>query len=316
VIGAAALILSLSLAASAGAGPPAYLRTIGSPGPDPGQLVLVRGVTIGSDGDVFVLDQSYVSRFHPDGSFVSRWDPCIGLVPFYNTAQGIRADRAGSIYVSTTGGGYPSLVRRFDEDGALITDFTGDAAGNPLGSPWGMSNASGGLGMFIADGGTLWSLRGGQLSRLPNVSGCDPGELWSATGVALVGGELYVTEYSDRLQRLALTGAFLAELGSTSGCGQTRLYPRFVTARNASSVLVVDMLTDIVQIVGTSGAVLQAWGGTGSAHGLFYGPSDAAVGPDGLIYIADAWNGRVEVFDSGPTATARTSWGSLKTLYR
>lgn len=312
----AATALMLSFVASVGAAPPAYLHTIGSPGSAPGQLGLVAGVTIGSDGDVFVLDQSYVSRFHPDGSFVSRWDPCAGLVPFYNVAQGIEADRAGSIYVSTRGGGYPSLVRQFGEDGTLITDLAGDDAGNLLGSPWGMSNVSPGFGLFIADGGSLWSLRGGHLSRLSNVSGCGPGELWSAAGVALVGGELYVTEYSDRLQRLDRTGAFLAELGSTSGCGEIRGYPRFVTEWDANSVLVVDMLTNIVQIVGTSGAVLETWGGTGSAHGSFNGADDAAVGPGGLVYIADGWNGRVEVFGSAPTATAQTSWGSLKVLYR
>jgi hypothetical protein len=82
---AVALVASIAVPTSASATPPPYLRTIGSAGYDPGQLGLVTGVAIGSDGDVFVLDGAYVSRFHPDGTFVSRWDPCVGLIrPYQN----------------------------------------------------------------------------------------------------------------------------------------------------------------------------------------------------------------------------------------
>jgi len=305
---AVALVASIGVPRSVTATPPPYLRTIGSPGYDPGQLGLVTGVAIGSDGDVFVLDGAYVSRFHPDGTFVSRWDPCVGLVRPEQNAQGLESDRDGTIFVSTRGGGYPAVVREFDESGALLGQHDG------LGDPWGMGYSSG-YGLFIADGGRLWRLQTGQLTLLPNVSGCGSGELWGASSVAVVGNAVFETEYSERLQRLATGGAFVSELGSVAGCGAIRGYPRFIAPRDAGSVLVVDMLTNVVQIVGTSGAVLETWGGTGSTHGLFYGANCAAVGPDGLIYIADGWNGRVEVYGSGPTAVATSTWGQLKTRY-
>ncbi|MFI5372764.1 MAG: hypothetical protein ACHQ52_14500, partial [Candidatus Eisenbacteria bacterium] len=144
---------------------------------------------------------------------------------------------------------------------------------------------------------------------------CGPGDVWSASGMAVVGNAVFETEYSDRLQRLTTGGAFVSELGSVAGCGSIRGYPRFIAPRDPSSLLVVDMLTNVVQIVGTSGAVLETWGGTGSTHGLFYGADGAAVGPDGLIYIADGWNGRVEVYSPGPTAVEGVSWGQVKIRY-
>jgi hypothetical protein len=304
----AALLLSSSLAPFAAAAPPAYLRTIGA-----GQLGTALGVAIGSDGDVFVLDGNDVSRFHPDGTFVSRWDPSVGLILPYQNAQGIESDRNGSIFVSTRGGGYPAHVREFDESGGLIADYTGNGPGENLGDSWGMGYSNGRL--FITDG-RLWRLQLGQLTLLPNLEGCGPGELWNATSVAVIGNNLYETEYSERLQRLTIGGAFVAELGSVAGCGQIRGYPRFVAPDGAGAVVVVDMLTNFAQIVTTDGVVLATWGGTGSAHGQFSAAGPAAVGSDGLIYITDVGNNRVEVYSPGPTPTQRSSWGQVKTVYR
>ena len=310
------LLALIGVVAPLCAAPPAYLRTIGSPGTAPGQLGLVTGVAIGSDGDVFVLDGAYVSRFHPDGTFVSRWDPCIGLIRPEQNAQGLQSDRNGTIYVSTRGGGLSALVREFDESGALIADHNGDGPGNTLGEPWGMGYTAS-FGLAIADmTAGLWRLHGGLLTRLPNGAGCAPGEVWSPTGVAILAGNLYVTEYSERLQRLDSGGGFIAELGSTGGCGSIRGYPRFVAPDGAGGMVVVDMLTNVAQIVGTSGGVLATWGGTGTGHGSLYGADGAAVGSDGLIYIADGWNGRIEVYSPGPTAATASTWGRVKTLYR
>jgi hypothetical protein len=207
------------------------------------------------------------------------------------------------------------VVREFDESGTLLGQHSGDLLGHTLGEPWGMGYSSG-YGLFIADGSRLWRLQSGQLTLLPNLAGCGAGELCSASSVAVVGNAVFETEYSERLQRLTTGGAFVSELGSVAGCGSGRGYPRFIAPRDAGSLLVVDMLTNVVQIVGTSGGVLETWGGTGSTHGLFYGANAAAAGPDGLIYIADSWNNRVEVYGPGPTAATGASWGQVKIRYR
>jgi len=312
-----ALLLVTSIPASAA--PPVYLRTIGSPGTGSGQFAgVVMGVTLGSSGDVFVVstEPPRVTRFHPDGTFVAEWDPTAGLPAPYTQPQGIESDGAGTIYVDMKGQGYPSHIRVFDENGVLAGDFTGDLIGNTLVEPWGMGHA-GTTGLIVADmGSRLWQLRNGQLTLLPNSAGCGPGQLESASGVAVVGGQLYETEYSERLQRLSSTGGFIAELGSTAGCGNIRAYPRFVAAYGTGSLIVLDMLTNVAEIVSTTGAVLDSWGGTGNGHGSFDGVTDAVMAPDGTLYVADGWNRRVEVYGSGPTAAVGASWGQLKIRYR
>jgi DNA-binding beta-propeller fold protein YncE len=44
------------------------------------------------------------------------------------------------------------------------------------------------------------------------------------------------------------------------------------------------------------GRLLRRWGGPGSANGEFARPRALALGPDGLLYVADACNHRIQVF--------------------
>ena len=78
----------------------------------------------------------------------------------------------------------------------------------------------------------------------------------------------------------------------------------------------VDPLSHTAEIITTSGARAVVWGGQGSGPDQFYGPFDIATDAQGRIYVADAWNGRIQVFDSGPTPARPTTWGRLKTIYR
>ncbi len=52
----------------------------------------------------------------------------------------------------------------------------------------------------------------------------------------------------------------------------------------------------------------RMWGSLGSAPGQFSNPSGIAVDGDGLVYVADSSNDRIQVFQ--PDATFVRSWGS------
>lgn len=58
----------------------------------------------------------------------------------------------------------------------------------------------------------------------------------------------------------------------------------------------------------TETEALQAWGSNGSGDGQFTTPRGLAVGPDGSIYVADAGNHRIQVFD--PEGQFLLKWGS------
>jgi sugar lactone lactonase YvrE len=58
----------------------------------------------------------------------------------------------------------------------------------------------------------------------------------------------------------------------------------------------------------TETSAMATWGSNGSGDGQFITPRDVAVGPDGSIYVADAGNHRIQVFDQDGKFLLK--WGS------
>jgi hypothetical protein len=61
-------------------------------------------------------------------------------------------------------------------------------------------------------------------------------------------------------------------------------------------VYVVDALFHALQIFDGSGRLLLGLGGQGRERGEFWLPAGVFVGDDDLIYVADSYNQRVQVF--------------------
>ncbi len=72
--------------------------------------------------------------------------------------------------------------------------------------------------------------------------------------------------------------------------------PKGLAVDGAGNVLVVEGYFDLVQVFTGEGQLLGVFGGSGTAPGRFWLPGGAAT--DGrLLYVADTFNGRVQVFD-------------------
>ena len=80
--------------------------------------------------------------------------------------------------------------------------------------------------------------------------------------------------------------------------------PRDVATAQDGSLYVADSLNHRIVHLDPQGIYLNAWGVYGNVlegtvpGGLLNEPWGVAVGPDGLVYVADTWNHRIQVFTS------------------
>lgn len=78
--------------------------------------------------------------------------------------------------------------------------------------------------------------------------------------------------------------------------------PRGLAVAPDGDVYVADLANSRISVFGPDGAFKRTFGHLGAQPGKgkpgeFNEPSGVAVGPDGTVYVADAWNGRIQKFD-------------------
>src|SRR5579859_3184232 len=118
-------------------------------------------------------------------------------------------------------------------------------------------------------------------------------------------GNVYAGCSGDVVAKMSGNGSFITQWSSIS--------PSSLTFDNAIDyVFVIDTEDYTVNEFFPNGTNYQVWGGVGSGAGQFNGPSGIAVAPDGTIFVADAFNQRIQMFNgSVPAAPYITSWGTL-----
>jgi DNA-binding beta-propeller fold protein YncE len=79
---------------------------------------------------------------------------------------------------------------------------------------------------------------------------------------------------------------------------------------------VTDWLRTRVLAFTSAGGFIAEWGSPGTGPGEFDGPGAVAVDATGNVYVADAYNYRIQKFGTVPTPTRATTWGRLKRLFR
>ncbi|MBN1178386.1 MAG: TIGR03663 family protein, partial [Anaerolineae bacterium] len=150
-----------------------------------------------------------------------------------------------------------------------------------------------------------------------------PGQFSWPRGVAVAAdGTVYVADSQNhRIQAFDAAGTLVATWGSYGECGTgipapgTFCEPWDVAVGPDGSVYVADTWAHRVQRFTAEGAFLGAWGAFGqvgvdeSDQVVFYGPRSVAVGPDGLVYVTDTGNKRVQVFT--PEGERVAVWGEL-----
>ena len=275
MIRSAAAIGGIAIAAAVIAAPatadPEFLRQWGQVGTGPGQFRLPDGLAVDSGGSVWVADRdnNRIQRFTWDGKVQP-------FAPFkrhsltsrrgkFNLPYGVVVNGLGEIYVSDT---QNHRIQQFTRDGKLIR---------------------------------IW---GGK--------GSAPGQLNTPRGIALDAfGNVWVADHTNhRVQKFSHDGKLLGVFGrnggdGTAGSGPGEFFePRGLASDSEGNMYVAEMVNHRVQVLGNDGRFIRMWGKDGiggyevfgAGYGEFRLPYQVAIDKEGLVWVTDTDNERVQVF--------------------
>ena len=138
----------------------------------------------------------------------------------------------------------------------------------------------------------------GQLLRTIGQRGDQAGEFNYPTYIALAKGKLYVADTMNaRVQVLdAETGKpqlIIGEQGLNVG---DLMRPKGVSVDSEGNVYVIESYGDYLLVYNSKGEFLMPIGGTGSTEGKFYLPAGIWIDKRNRVFVADMFNGRIEIF--------------------
>jgi hypothetical protein len=273
-------------------GPPSFAFNIPPYSPVPGPYFFPASVAVGSNGVLYVTDQSErVVRFSSQGAYLGQWgSPGSGAGQFDGPA-GIAVDGSNNIYVVDT---YNNRVQKFTATGAYLGRWGsyGSAAGqfnSPLGIAIDSSNN-----VYVAENGNNRIQKftsGGTYLTQWGPAGFVP--LFSVAGVSVDhSNNVYVT--ADRtIQKFASDGTYITEWGGNGpGPGQFRDNISGIAIDGSDNIYATDGNDDRVQKFRSDGTFLTQWATISSAWAV------AADSTGNFVYVSDGAS--VEVFAYTP----------------
>lgn len=204
-------------------------------------------------------------------------------------------------------------ILRYRADGSRLPDWTGFA--RPVAVAPTTSAVYGTV--YVADylSDRITALNSdGTVARVWGRHGKGAGEFDAPSGVAVDRrGNVYVTDfYNHRVQQFTTGGKFVREWGSPGRRSGEFRYPTGIAVAPSGDILVADGFNNRVQRFTADGRYLARWGGTGFGFGgkwpgWFRLAKDVAVDSRGNMYVADAFNGRLQKFT--PDGRLLALWG-------
>ncbi len=217
----------------------------------------------------------------------------------------------GSVYVSDQRGKTP-LIQRFGLSGSFLGKWA--APSQPVGGePFQVSADRAGDIYVVEEPNNLGVEKfspTGARSTGWNGTGTPSGVFLEPRGVVAGNGNVYVSDYHNRVAEFTEAGAFIRQWGSAgSGPGQFSA-PDHMALDAVGNLYVLDKGNSRIEKFDANGAFLAQWGmstpnGT-LAPASVYGATGIAVGPSGFVYVANNYRFEIQKFTSG---------GQLVTVY-
>jgi len=286
----------------------------GAVGMEPGQFNHPRGLALGPDGHLYVVDSDNhrVQVFDPDGHLVRQWGSnCnlatgVGCTDLEGNGQfqepwGIEVDGAGRVYVADT---WNHRVQVFDSDGTFLTKWgTYGQTVNASALLYGPRDiAVDGQGrVFVTDTGNkrivVYDEQGNYLAQWGE-EGSEPGQFREPVGLATdAEGNIYVADtWNQRVQMFGPDLEFVREWPVEGWFGESVLNKPYLTVDAQGRVYVTDPEGYRVAVFATDGTLLATFGQYGYDESSFTLPTGITVDGSGRIYVSDSDGQRVMRF--------------------
>jgi tripartite motif-containing protein 71 len=284
-----------------------FLQEIRSPQSGDGQFGEVRGITVDSEGNIYLTDlgTGRVVVYAADGAYLRSWGGfnSEGLEGKFNGIVDVCVMPDGKIAVAEQYS--PRRIQIFEPDGSYISEIrladlnlgltylnavTTDAAGNFLvrgHETWSSQQTGGGTIIILSSAGQL-------LRHIRDV-----GIGWNdSAGLAVANDRIYVADqYSHRVIVFnTADGQLLESIGSYGTTG-TRTFGLAIDA--SGHLFLADRNSGKIRKLDPNYETVVVFGGLGTSDGEFEALTDLAVSPDGQrVYAIDESRHRVQIFDA------------------
>jgi uncharacterized protein (TIGR03663 family) len=293
-------------------------RVWGEIGTGPGQFNHPRGITVGPDGNVYVVDSDNhrVQVFDANGTFLHEWGSNCNLADGHGCVDpddtgplqygdgqfqepwGITADGDGLVYVADT---WNHRIQVFDARGTFLSKWgtygQTPSAEELLYGPRDVGvDASGRV--FVSDTGNKRIMvydRDGNLLHQWGGGGVVAGYFEEPVGTALdAEGNLYVADtWNQRVQVFDGDYAYLREWPVEAWYGESVVNKPYLAVDNLGRVYITDPEGYRVAAFSSEGDLLATFGRYGFDDSSFSLPTGIDVDDDGYIYVTDTDGQRV-----------------------
>lgn len=281
-----------------------------------GELLAPRNVTVGPDGNLYVLDSGNhrVVVFDQNGELLRTWGgPGAGDGQF-NEPWGIAVDEE-FVYVADT---WNHRVQKFTLQGQFVTRFgqsgttveLGQDSGGYFFGPRSLTLLDGNQILVTDTGNHRLQLfdRDGAFIRTIGQLGSSPGQFNEPVGLASTPGSVYLADtWNARIQRFTPELTPQLEWSIDGWAGDSTENKPYLAIDGAGRVYATDPENGRVLIFSADGEYLARFGQPGSEPASLGLPNGIAIDDEGNVYLADARNSRILRFAAADFANIGAS---------